>query len=89
MSDQSDNEHEQIETPLLKKKSNNKKNEDIKNEDIKIEKIEKIKKPRSEKQIEQFKKVAERRTQKIEEHNYNKKIEASKLLMEDTIKKFV
>jgi len=61
MSDQSDHEQIQIETPLLKKKSNKKYKEiNIENNTIDIvkdinEKEVKIKKPRSDKQIEQFK----------------------------------
>ena len=97
MSDQSDHEHEQIqiETPLLKKKSTKKYKEiNIENNTIDIvkdinEKEVKIKKPRSDKQIEQFKKVIERKKETILENNYNKKIEASKLLMEDTLKKMM
>ena len=93
MSDQSD--HEQIETPLLKKKSTKKYKEiNIEKNTIDIvkdinEKPIKEKKPRSDKQIEQFKKVMERKKETIEENKYNKKIEASKLLMEDTMKKMM
>ena len=95
MSDHSDNEHEQIETPLLKKKSTKKYKEiNIENNTIDIvkdinEKTIKEKKARSDKQIEQFKKVIERKKETILENNYNKKIEASKILMEDTLKKMM
>jgi hypothetical protein len=95
MSDQSDHEQIEIETPLLKKKSTKKYKEiNIEKNTIDIvkdinEKPIKEKKPRSDKQIEQFKKVIERKKETIEENKYNKKIEASKLLMDDTMKKFM
>lgn len=95
MSDQSDHEQIEIETPLLKKKSTKKYKEiNIEKNTIDIvkdinEKPIKEKKPRSDKQIEQFKKVMERKKETIEENKYNKKIEASKLLMEDTMKKMM
>ena len=54
-------------------------------EDKKIS-LEKPKKPRSEKQIEQFKKIAETRKSNVEQRKLEKKIEASKLLLEHDIK---
>lgn len=44
--------------------------------------LEKAKKPRSEKQMENFKKLQEKRKEAIEKKKLEKKIEASKLLLE-------
>ena len=52
----------------------------------KIVPLEKPKKPRSEKQIEQFKKIAEKRKENVEKKKLEKKIEASKLLLEHDVK---
>jgi hypothetical protein len=47
--------------------------------------LEKVKKPRSEKQMENFKKLQEKRKEAIEKKKLEKKIEASKLLLEQDI----
>ena len=44
--------------------------------------LEKKKKPKTEKQMEQFKLAQQKRKENIEEKNYEKKFEASKFLME-------
>ena len=47
-----------------------------------LEKAKKTPKPRSEKQMENFKKLQEKRKDAIEKKKLEKKIEASKLLLE-------
>jgi len=49
---------------------------------IPLEKVKKTTKPRSEKQMENFKKLQEKRKEAIEKKKLEKKIEASKLLLE-------
>lgn len=48
--------------------------------------IPKVKKPRSDKQMEAFYRAKEKRDANLVQHNLNKKIQASKLLLENDIK---
>jgi hypothetical protein len=66
-------------------------NQEIQDEDfseaqVPLQKEKKEKKPRSQKQLEHFAKMAEKRKENIEKKKLEKKIEASKLLMEHDIK---
>jgi len=84
MSDQVNDEYT---TPLTKQPKQSHKKKEIVKEDIKeiqglgLDKV-KTRKPKTEKQMEQFKKVVEARKKKIEDNKLQKKIEASKFLLE-------
>jgi hypothetical protein len=85
----SDIEKDENNTPLTKqlksksKKANEIKEEVVVNESV-IEQIneKKARKPKTEKQLEQFKKMTEARKLKVEENKLKKKLEASKFLLE-------
>jgi hypothetical protein len=83
MSDQVNDEYT---TPLTKQPKQSHKKKEIVKEDIKeiqglgLDKV-KTRKPKTEKQMEQFKKVIEARKKKIEDNKLQKKIEASKFLL--------
>jgi hypothetical protein len=83
----SDIEHNEYNTPLTKQKKV--KSKPVNEEDILVTetvvvpiKDKKPRKPKTEKQLEQFKKMHEARKLKLEEAKVNKKIEASKFLLE-------
>lgn len=60
--------------------------EDFSEASVPLQKEKKEKKPRSQKQLDHFKNMAEKRRENIEKKKLEKKIEASKLLLEHDIK---
>ena len=81
----SDNVIEEYNVPLLKQPKQKKSSQNIEavKEPVKLDK--KPRPPKTEKQMEQFKKVIAARKQKVEENKLKKKIEASKFLLEQGI----
>lgn len=59
--------------------------DNVENESVPLTKEKKLKKPKTEKQMEAFKKVVEKRRENIEKKKLEKKIEASKLLLQNNI----
>jgi hypothetical protein len=77
----SDTVNDDYETPLTKQPKHKVKTNEIKIEEKQIINEKKPRKPKTEKQLEQFKKVVEARKKKVEETKLQKKVEASKLLL--------
>ena len=80
-----DNVNDEYNVPLLKQPRQKKSSQNIEavKEPVKLDK--KPRPPKTEKQMEQFKKVIAARKQKVEENKLKKKIEASKFLLEQGI----
>ena len=80
-----DNVNDEYNVPLLKQPKQKKSSQNIEavKEPVKLDK--KPRPPKTEKQMEQFKKVIAARKQKVEENKLKKKIEASKFLLEQGI----
>lgn len=78
----SDNVIEEYNVPLLKQPRQKKSSQ---NTEAVKEPVKKPRPPKTEKQMEQFKKVIAARKQKVEENKLKKKIEASKFLLEQGI----